>query len=50
MEGTRLAHKTDLAVALNDDAPFIGPRKYRYDPPLVGAEWGALTPYPWGAG
>ena len=50
VEGTRLTHKTDLAFALNDFAPFIGPRKYRYHPPLVSAEWGAFTPVPWGRG
>lgn len=50
LEGTRLTHKTDLAFALNDYGPFIGPRKYRYHPPLVSAEWGAFTPYPWGRG
>ena len=50
LEGTRLTHKTDLAFALNEYAPFIGPRKYRYHPPLVSAEWGAFTPYPWGRG
>jgi hypothetical protein len=50
LEGTRLTHKTDLAFALNDYEPFIGPRKYRYHAPLVSAEWGAFTPYPWGRG
>jgi hypothetical protein len=50
LEGTRLTHKTDLAFALNDYAPFIGPRAYRYHAPLVSAEWGAFTPYPWGRG
>jgi hypothetical protein len=50
LEGTRLTHKTDLAFALNDFAPFIGPRKYRYHAPLVSAEWGAFTPHPWGRG
>jgi hypothetical protein len=50
LEGTRLTHKTDLAFALNDFEPFIGPRKYRYHAPLVSAEWGALTPSPWGRG
>ncbi len=50
LEGTRLTHKTDLAFALNDFAPFIGPRRYRYHAPLVSAEWGAFTPYPWGRG
>ena len=50
LEGTRLTHKTDLAFALNDFEPFIGPRRYRYHAPLVSAEWGAFTPYPWGRG
>lgn len=50
LEGTRLTRKTDLAFALNDYAPFIGPRAYRYHPPLVSAEWGAFTPDPWGRG
>ena len=50
LEGTRLTHKTDLAFALNDFEPFIGPRRYRYHAPLVSAEWGALTPDPWGRG
>jgi hypothetical protein len=50
LEGTRLTHKTELALAPNDYAPFIGPRKYRYHPPLVSAECGAFTPQPWGRG
>ncbi len=50
LEGTRLTHKTDLAFALNEYDPFIGPRAYRYHPPLVSAEWGAFTPNPWGRG
>jgi hypothetical protein len=50
LEGTRLTHKTDLAFVLNDFEPFIGPRRYRYHAPLVSAEWGAFTPYPWGRG
>ena len=50
LEGTRLTHKTDLAFALNDFEPFIGPRRYRYHAPLVSAEWGAFTPDPWGRG
>ncbi len=50
LEGTRLTHKTDLAFALNDFARVIGPRRYRYHAPLVSAEWGAFTPYPWGRG
>ena len=50
LEGTRLTHKTDLAFAINDHPRIVGPRAYRYHPPLVSAEWGALTPYPWGRG
>jgi hypothetical protein len=50
LEGTRLTHKTDLAFAINDHARIVGPRAYRYHPPLVSAEWGAFTPYPWGRG
>jgi hypothetical protein len=50
LEGTRLTHKTDLAFALNDHPRIVGPRRYRYHAPLVSAEWGAFTPYPWGRG
>ena len=50
LEGTRLTHKTDLAFAINEHPRIIGPRAYRYHPPLVSAEWGAFTPYPWGRG
>ena len=50
LEGTRLTHKTDLAFAINDHPRIIGPRRYRYHAPLVSAEWGAFTPYPWGRG
>ena len=50
LEGTRLTHKTDLAFAINDHPRIVGPRAYRYHPPLVSAEWGAFTPYPWGRG
>ena len=50
LEGTRLTHKTDLAFALNEHPRIVGPRKYRYHSPLVSAEWGAFTPYPWGRG
>jgi hypothetical protein len=50
LEGTRLTHKTDLAFAFNDHPRIIGPRRYRYHAPLVSAEWGAFTPYPWGRG
>ena len=47
LEGTRLTHKTDLAFAINDHPRIVGPRAYRYHPPLVSAEWEAFTPYPW---
>lgn len=50
LEGTRLTHKTDLAFAANDHPRIVGPRAYRYHPPLISAEWGAFTPYPWGRG
>lgn len=50
LEGTRLTHKTDIAFAINDHPRIIGPRRYRYHAPLVSAEWGAFTPYPWGRG
>jgi hypothetical protein len=50
LEGTRLTHKTDLAFAINEHPRIVGPRAYRYHPPLVSAEWGAFTPYPWGRG
>ena len=50
VEGTRLTHKTDLALALNEHPRIVGPRRYRYHAPLVSAEWCAFTPYPWGRG
>ena len=50
LEGTRLTHKTDLAFAINEHPRLVGPRAYRYHPPLVSAEWGAFTPDPWGRG
>jgi hypothetical protein len=50
LEGTRLTHKTDLAFAINEHPRIVGPRAYRYHPPLVSAEWGAFTPDPWGRG
>ena len=39
LEGTRLTHKTDLALALNRHPRLVGDRKYEYPSPLVSAEW-----------
>lgn len=50
LEGTRLTHKTDIAFALNEHPKIVGPRRYRYDSPLISAEWCAFTPWPWGRG
>ncbi len=50
LEGTRLTHKTDLAFRLNEHPRIVGPRKYRYDSPLISAEWCAFTNVPWGRG
>jgi hypothetical protein len=50
LEGTRLTHKTDIALALNEHPRIVGPRKYRYHSPLVSAEWCGFTNYPWGRG
>lgn len=50
LEGTRLTHKTDLALALNEHPRIVGPRKYRYHSPLISAEWCAFTNIPWGRG
>lgn len=50
LEGTRLTFKTEIAFALNEHAPLMGPRKYRYHAPLVSAEWCAFTNVPWGRG
>lgn len=50
MEGTRLPHKTEIAFALNKHPIIVGPRKYRYHSPLISAEWGAFTNFPWGRG
>jgi hypothetical protein len=50
LEGTRLTHKTDLALALNEHPRIVGPRRYRYHSPLVSAEWCGFTPVPWGRG
>jgi hypothetical protein len=50
LEGTRLTHKTDIALALNDHPRIVGPRKYRYHSPLISAEWCTFTNEPWGRG
>jgi hypothetical protein len=50
LEGTRLTHKTDIALALNEHPRIVGPRRYRYHSPLVSAEWCTFTPWPWGRG
>lgn len=50
LEGTRLTHKTDLALALNRHPRVVGPRKYEYPSPLISAEWCAFTDRPWGRG
>ena len=50
LEGTRLTHKTEIALTLNDHPGFVGPRRYRYPSPLVSAEWCAFTNVPWGRG
>lgn len=50
LEGTRLTHKTDIALALNEHPRIVGPRKYRYHSPVVSAEWCAFTNQPWGRG
>jgi hypothetical protein len=50
LEGTRLTHKTDLALALNRHPRVVGPRRYVYPSPLVSAEWCGFTNRPWGRG
>ncbi len=50
LEGTRLTHKTDLALALNRHPRIVGPRRYEYPSPLVSAEWCGFSNYPWGTG
>ena len=50
LKGTRLTHKTDLALLLNEHPRFVGPRRYRYPSPLVSAEWCGFTNHPWGRG
>lgn len=46
LEGTRLTHKTDIALALNEQARIVGPRKHRYHSPIVSAEWCGITNVP----
>jgi hypothetical protein len=50
LEGTRLTHKTDIALALNEHPRVVGPRRYRYHSPVISAEWCAFTNVPWGRG
>jgi len=50
LEGTRLTHKTDLALALNRHPRLVGTRKYEYPSPLVSAEWCGFSDVPWGRG
>ncbi len=50
LEGTRLTHKTDLALALNRHPRIVGARKYEYPSPLISAEWCGFTDQPWGRG
>lgn len=50
LEGTRLTSKTDIAFALNEHPRIVGDRKYRYHSPIISAEWGSFTNFPWGRG
>ncbi len=50
LEGTRLTHKTDIALALNEHPCIVGPRRYRYHSPVISGEWCAFTNVPWGRG
>jgi hypothetical protein len=50
LEGTRLTHKTDLVLALNEHPRIVGPRRYAYPSPIVSAEWCGFTNTPWGRG
>jgi hypothetical protein len=50
LEGTRLTFKTEIAFSLNEHPRVVGPRKYRYHSPIISAEWGAFTNFPWGRG
>jgi hypothetical protein len=49
LEGTRLTGKTDLTLALNENARITGVRKYRYHSPIISAEWNGFTPNPYGS-
>ena len=49
LEGTRLTGKTDLTLALNENARITGVRKYRYHSPIISAEWNGFTPHPYGS-
>ena len=48
LEGTRMTHKTDIALSLNEHPRFVGPRKYRYHSPIISAEWGGFQNEAWG--
>lgn len=50
LEGTRLTHKTDLALLLNAHPRIVGPRRYPYHSPLISAEWCTFSNVPWGRG
>lgn len=50
LEGTRLTFNAEIAFALNEHPRIVGPRKVRYHSPLISAEWGAFTNFPWGRG
>lgn len=50
VEGTRLTHKTDLVLALNEHPRVVGARRYPYPSPIVSAEWCGFTNEPWGRG
>jgi hypothetical protein len=50
LEGTRLTFKTEIAFQLNEHPRVVGPRKYRYHSPIISAEWGSFTNFPWGRG
>ena len=48
LEGTRMTHKTDIALSLNEHPRFLGPRKYRYHWPIISAECGGIQNEAWG--
>jgi hypothetical protein len=48
LEGARMTHKTEIALALNEHPRFVGPRKYRYHSPIISAEWSGLQDAAWG--